>query len=331
MLTNQHLEVWNFVCRFGEQVLLDRYAELVEPAFLGNHERGWGDTRFVLNKVQYLNAGTKAKPSPALAGRFVKDTVLHQEQKLVGGKLLPADGELPSAPSSLFVLILASHRLLFVREHRGSPDAKQFAATIDRFIRIERTKLIEKLHLASRATEERRSKAALHRDIPLPEVTATPVVLQSDIEAFVKKFARIRKVAIEIAPTNDEPDNEEFFQALRANGSAINAKKSRVEYSATPKESLDPKATILQVKAAQNGQATFSIAGEDPAGNVLTGDNEELRMRVPLHSAHSEVPDKAGDAVAAFRDLADGGAVNPGAGEARSHATLLALAARLFG
>ncbi len=331
MLTNQHLEVWNFVCRFGEQVLLDRYTELVEPAFQGNHERGWGDTRFVLNKVQYINAGTKAKPSPALAGRFVKDTVLHQEQKLVGGKLLPADGELPSAPSSLFVLILASHRLLFVREHRGSPDAKQFAATIDRFIRIERIKLIEKLHLASRATEERRSKAALHRDIPLPEVTATPVVLQSDIEEFVKKFARIRKVAIEIAPTNDEPDNEEFFQALRANGSAINAKKSRVEYSATPKESLDPKATILQVKAAQNGQATFSIAGEDRAGNALTGDNEELRMRVPLHSAHAEVPDKAGDAVAAFRDLADGGAVNPGGGEARSHATLMALAARLFG
>jgi hypothetical protein len=331
MLANQHLEVWNFVCRFGEQVLLDRYTELVEPAFLGNHARKWGDTNFLLNRVQYLNAGTEAKPSPALAGRFVKDTVLHQEQKLVGGTLVPADGELPSAPSSLFVLILASHRLLFVREHRGSPDAKQFAATIDKFIRIERNKLVDKLHSDSRATEERRSKADLLREIPPPEVTATPILLHSDIEAFVKRFARIRKIAIEIAPTNDEPDNEEFFKALRENGNAINAKKSRVEYVATPNESLDPKAAILQVKAAQNGQATFSIAGEDRAGNVLTGDNDELRMRVPLHSAHTEVPNKASDAVAVFRGLADVGALNPGAGESRFHATLLALASRLFG
>ncbi|HEX5050919.1 MAG TPA: hypothetical protein VFZ65_04025 [Planctomycetota bacterium] len=330
-MSAQQLEIWNFVCRFGEDgVLLDHYEDLVEPAFLGGHERRWGETRYLLHAVQYINAGSAKKPLPALAGRIVKDTVIHQQQKLVAGELVPADGSLPSAPSSLFVLLLTNHRLLFVREHQGSPDARQFASTIERFVRTERTKFVQRKHKEAKEAGETVTKSFLQRSIALPEVTVTPVLMPSAVEQFVQQFARIRSVIVEIAPTNDEPDNEEFFRVLRATGHAIGAKRSRVEYVAPPKEGLDSATTLQQVKAAQNGQATFKISGEDKAGNRLTGDNEQLRVRVPLASDNEELSQRASDAADQYRELVEAGSISSGGGEARQHATILGLAARLF-
>jgi hypothetical protein len=329
---HQTLEIWNFVCRFGESdVLLDRYSDLVEPALFGKHERSWGDTRFVLHGVEYINAGTEDKPSPAVAGRLVKDTVLRQEQKLVDGKLVPADGKLPSAPSSLFVLLLATHRLLFVREHQGSPDARQLASSIDRFIRVERRKLIDKLHNASRTPGPVRPKAAINREIPLPDVTAMPVLSRSKIDEFIRRFSRIRRVSIALAPTNDEPDNEALFRHLRASRSAINAKSLRVEYLAKANESLDAESATRSVRAAQNGLATFRIEGVDAEGNKLTGDNEQVKIIVPFHSEKQDVAAKANDAVTYFRDLGTSGAVESGDTSGHAQATLLGLISKLPG
>jgi hypothetical protein len=329
---HQTLEIWNFVCRFGEtEVLLDRYTDLVEPALFGKHQRRWGDTSFFLYDVNYFNAGTKEIPTPAVAGRLVKDTVLRQEQKLQDGRLVPADGKLPSAPSSLFVLLLATHRLLFIREQQGSPEARQFASSIDRFIRAERLKIIEKQHKESRSSGQLKAKADLHREIPLPDVTVTPVLSHSEVEAFIDRFSRIRRLSVAIEPTNDEPDNEAFFRYLRANGAAINAKSSRVEYVAKANESLDSDSAAQSVRAARNGLASFRIEGLDNDGNRLTGDNEKLRIMVPFKSEERDVVAKATEAVASFRDLRASNDVDLGDPIERSHATLLGLVAKLPG
>src|SRR5688572_4864705 len=118
----REMEIANFVCLFGDQgTLLDYLREIVEPAFFGERERKYGESRYLFLEVTWVNVGTANVPSPAIAGRFVKDTKLVQEQQLVDGELEPADDELDSAPSAVFVLILEGHRLLYVREHIGSP------------------------------------------------------------------------------------------------------------------------------------------------------------------------------------------------------------------
>src|SRR5690606_24927948 len=139
-------------------VLLDFYDELVEPAFLGDYQRSYGDTRYLFLQTKLVDVGTPEEPSPAIAGRFVKDTVLHQQQRLIEGRLEPAEATLESAPSSLFVLVLKGHRLLYLREHRGSPDMSQFATTLERFIQYARSERVDRLYAEARGGTERVTK-----------------------------------------------------------------------------------------------------------------------------------------------------------------------------
>src|SRR5690606_16490690 len=156
--------------------------------------------------------GTPEEPSPAIAGRFVKDTVLHQQQRLIEGRLEPAEATLESAPSSLFVLVLKGHRLLYLREHRGSPDMSQFATTLERFIQYARSEPVDRLYAEARGGTERVTKKCLLERFPKRMVTVTPVSTSESIDEFLDRFSVITALSIRLAPVNNEPDYNEFFE-----------------------------------------------------------------------------------------------------------------------
>lgn len=70
----------------------------------------------------------------AIAGRFIKNTELSREQyENDKGELIRDTQGMPSAPSAIFVLMLNSHRLLYVAETKFAPNLNTFKATVDSF------------------------------------------------------------------------------------------------------------------------------------------------------------------------------------------------------
>lgn len=330
MAKSHFMEIGNFVCRFGEDaVLMDFYNEIVEPAFFGEYERTYGDTRYIIIDVKLVDIGTPASAIPAIAGRIVKDTFLHQEQRLVDGVLVPADATLESAPSSFFVLVLPGHRLLFTREHRGSPDMSQFATTIERFMKYARRDRVADQYSVARAKGEPTTKRALGQALPMPSVTVTPVLSQESVDEFIDRFSVLKCMRITLAPVNQEPDLNQFFSDFRAQKESIAAQNAQIEYRGTRGGGLRTDPVKEQVKSAVEGNATFTLEGIDRQQRPLRGDNDNFKMKVEIEPGTGPTGEEAARLGGAYRSLVQSGAVSEGPAVARNEATLRALVARL--
>ncbi|WP_217267768.1 MULTISPECIES: hypothetical protein [Halomonadaceae] len=128
------LEFGNYTLKFGEdKVLLDLFSEVVMPSF---HEMKY--VRRIKDKGEYFFIDTKlltlddssVHPVVGIAGRIVKNTKLRREQVYrTQGGIIEDKSELETAPSSTFLLILNTHRLVLCKEVPGAPTIQNFQST----------------------------------------------------------------------------------------------------------------------------------------------------------------------------------------------------------
>lgn len=66
-----------------------------------------------------------------IIGRFIKDTTLVREQIFLDKQRIVKDSEsIQSSPSSIFLLILNNHRLIYVKETKNAPPKDAFIKTL---------------------------------------------------------------------------------------------------------------------------------------------------------------------------------------------------------
>ncbi|MFD0893443.1 hypothetical protein KBB96_18610 [Luteolibacter ambystomatis] len=270
--------------KFGDNLnLLDLYDEVVKPAFFDKTlKRIYDQTEYLLNGCALVLLDQQA-PTVGIVGRLVKDTILEREQIFDGSKLVDADGTLESSPSSMFVLILNNHRLLYVKEHRGSPSMEVFRSTIAKFLKIKHRTFIEAKFKASEEDEngKRLTKKKLVEIYPYPEVDLTHVGSNESVRDFIHKFKTIESVTTKLVPTNSELDNDLMFDAVRDAQKRINSKKTTLRYENN--EGLNKEETIDQISSlASQGNHEFSLAGESPSGGKMKGNNDDLKIQVPI-------------------------------------------------
>ena len=136
----------NFVCHFGEAELLDYLDEIVVPAFLNRGVRTFKDGKYFFHSVQVFNLGNaKNQPELAICGRFVKDMVVRSEQRYDAATdtVLPDNQRMETAPSAIFALLLASHKLIYLLETASAPGLESFRSTVNSFLGKARLKYIE--------------------------------------------------------------------------------------------------------------------------------------------------------------------------------------------
>lgn len=149
MVAKGTLEIANFTCKFGEHKNLMDYAEeIVIPAFLDiNLKRagiGHQPSYFFLDTKLVNVTDDDGKSVIAIAGRFIKDTLLVREQYFDTNKGLVSDeDEMRSSPSAIFVLTLDDHKLLYFGEKQHAPPIAQFGITARIFIRKKHKEYID--------------------------------------------------------------------------------------------------------------------------------------------------------------------------------------------
>jgi hypothetical protein len=300
--SHSQIEIGNLVVKFGEHLnLLDMLSEVVAPAiFDPSLRRTYSETTYLFYRPEFIDTEDEL----LIAGKLVKDTVLERQQLLVDGQLQEATGSLPSSPSSLFVLLLGCHRLLFVRQHRGSPTLDNFRSTLSHFLkRRHRTFLKAKAQEADPETGDKPTLKALVELYPYPSVDLTPLGSNDSIHSFLGKFQRIETVTTRILETNSEIDNEEMFKSLRASQKRIKSRRTSLHYE-NKKQGLDAAETEEQLTVlAKQGNHSLRVTGVDSSGERLEGNNDNFKVKIPIASLPDDLPSASKELVRHFGEL----------------------------
>lgn len=291
----------NLVCKFGQNLdLLDLAEEVVIPALLGQDipPRTYADTSYLFDDVKLIRLTDDSVPTLAIAGRFIKDTVLTSEQIFVSGKLVKRNAQMESAPSAIFVLILNNHKLIYYPETTHAPGLDSFRSTALHYIRHRYMQFLKeewsrRLEIWEGEAEATASKKPLKKDVvkdfPFPSLEVVALSNELSLKQFLDGFDKLNEISIQIVRPNSELDNSGLFMpALRATSESLDAKTSKVVHSAP--DGLNKSAAETQLShIASEGNAKIDMKGKDDTGGRISGNNENFRLVVPVKSVPATI------------------------------------------
>jgi hypothetical protein len=294
----QYLEIANFILRFGDRLkMIDMFEEIVLPAFVGDGERSYKDTRYMFLNVKLVTLEHRDRKYPAVVGRFVKDTKLKRNQLFDSERkgLVKSEVTLDTAPSSVFVLMLDGHRLLFVREQSDSPGLDAFRSTVIKFVTSTYYDYLDKLYDEAKANPppdgKKVTRKIIERDFPKPTLELIEVSAEQELREFVGRYKTLKDIRVSLVQTNDEVDNEDFFRQMRVQKNKIGSDKTTLQHH--QKDGLNKSEAIEQLQSALNGTAEIRLEGISTEGEKLIGNNEQFKVRVPLGEIGDDVKDAA--------------------------------------
>jgi len=291
------LELANFICKFGKDLnLLDLAEEVVIPAFLDTSlQRVYTDTSYFFYDVEIVKLLDGDPPVLGIAGRFIKDTTLERNQifnKDYG--LLQDPISMPSALSAVFVLILNTHKLIYLKENKGAALLSTFETTCQRFINIKHDEFIrsQKEHAEEKEPEDKVTLKSLREKYPRPDVDIIPLASPDSLLQFINRFETLNNIQIKLIRPNDELDNSKFFAAVREQGNEIQAQQTTVAYRNS--NGLDKKEAYAQLQAVTaQGNSRIDLSGVEPSGLKIKGNNENFKARLAFDSTFETIKDAA--------------------------------------
>ncbi len=314
------LEFGNYTLRFGRDVLLDYYDEIVFPSFLEMaHKRTISDkSEFFFIDTECIVLDDQASP-PVLGvkGRFIKNTLLTREQIFDGADLVEDHDELESAPSSFFLLILNTHRLIFCKEVSDAPTIQNFQATSQCFLNIEYEKYIEYVHSEESKARKlnpdlpRVTKKSLRAEILPPKLRITTLTDEQSLEAFINNFQKIQNVAVKLLPTNhEEINNDSFWKALESTRNEMDSNSAAVRFSNVD-TGLNPDAVLEQLTSATKlANSGINLRGYDAEGDLIKGSNDDFVLLSEMDDLSKDTDEAAVESYERFEDLVNEGKIN---------------------
>jgi len=326
MARQQYMEMANFICRFGDNfTMTDLLDEIVIPAFAGHRERTYKDTRYFFHGVSLILLEHDQTQYPAIAGRIVKDTKLSRSQIFDQSQgLIQSEVTIPTAPSSMFLLILEGHRLLYVKEQVDSPGLEAFRSTVDRFLAEAYFEFIDNAFIYAKQKSleggQKVTKKALKEEIPRPTLELIEIASEQGLREFIHRYKTLRDVKVSLVQTNDEIDNDQFFKDMRSQKDKIGSDRTTLQHHR--KDGLDPEAAFNQVNSAIEGKAVVSLDGLNQQGERLVGNNEEFKIRIPIPDLGSNIKVASRMLMSAYTSVVQQGLVKATAASAKAIAAI---------
>jgi len=316
MSFKQRVEFGNYTLKFGEEkVLLDFFSEIVAPSFKARRY-----VRKIKDKGEYFFLGTEiirlrledGQETAAIAGRIVKNTKLKRDQIYANDGIVADPKELETAPTSVFVLLLDNHRLIFCREVSGAPSIQNFESTSRSFLLKRYVEFINELMAAKEkelgAPPPRGARTKLFRENPRPDLRITPLTDRQSLEEFVKRFKIVEELVIKLLPTNQEEiNNDDFWKDLGRRKNDMNSATATVRF-ANGKDGLATDEVVAQTTAATGlGNSAVQLRGHDIEGDQLKGNNEDFSLTVEIGSLPKPIPKAGASLHSTFKKLTESG------------------------
>ena len=308
--SKREMELANFVCKFGSKNLVDYLEDFFLPGVFSGNVRTWGKTSYHLRNLAFEKIDVQGESHYVIYGRFVKNLVLKREQVLEKGRLRKDRAELASAPSAIFLLVLESHRLLYIPETTHAPRIDELANTIQwvvsRFVSgLEEEYKAEVKQKKSQGEDvEELSKLELKVRFPRPAIRATALASKESLRSFISRYSVLKKMQVKVLETNHEIDWDQLFLDVRESGKRLDSSTTEVKYENKTGGLNTETAADHITDIAEQGNHEITLKGLDRAGEELNGNNLEMQLRVPIHiSRTNDLEEDASNMIEKYADL----------------------------
>ena len=269
-----------YINKDKEEPLLKYFDSILMPALTSGIKKGNGDTTYFL-----MDIGVKEykQGEYALTGLLIKKTILEIKSDIdENGKLIEKDDKYPAAPFSMFVIYLNNHRMLFIENQKGSPDIRNFKATIkhiiNTYVRIKNAELKEK-------GEE---------ELPIPILNVTGIPMRQKINDALKDVMKIRELTLRFYPLNGDIDYTGLLDGVATDlRRKVGCRRGEIVLK-SPKNI----AGVIDVVRASEGtvDAIFSVTYNDKRKGKIKNDeiSENLELDITGSNTDEEIDNAIG-------------------------------------
>lgn len=267
LLEDKHSYIANFNCTFGKenQPMLDYFFEIILPAFSKEEEdqkKGSEkkETDFFFRNVKLTNV----KGEFVLAGLIVKSTTLEVKSRIIKGELVRTNEIYPSDPYSYFLINLKNHRMVLVKNQKGSPTLKNFSVTAR-----------EKIRNYTREENEVREEK-----LPNVNLNVVAIPFKGAIEEELKKVKQIKNVTLRFYPLNGDIIDNETVDYLTETLEKLGSKTGDITYN-TPTNKDNVVSIIKDTKGLM--KPTIRVKFNNGTSGTLKDDSFTEVMSIPLN------------------------------------------------
>jgi len=237
-MRHKAIEYANLVVTAGDKYFLDLLRDDFIPCIAhGAQVNGHGEVNYYIFRDTGIDI---IDGHPFVYGRLVKEMTLNAEQRLdyKHDRLIPSDEAIESAPSSIFAITLADHKLIFSPETAArSPLIRDFQYCL-RVLLTKKNTQDRKGYLTSKLQELNLNKIPygkskdwyleIDKKFPIPQVEIRTFPSSFSIKEKLGKFSKITAVQIKTLKKNREyaKEDAEFLKKLEAEEKVINATDS---------------------------------------------------------------------------------------------------------
>lgn len=207
---HRKIELANFNCTFGDdnEPMLEYFSEIIYPAISsGKRIKNEGKEYLIEELRLYEIDGV----GYVLAGLFIMKTELEVKSIYSEDKGIQAtDYKYKSDPYSAFVILLKNHRMIYIKNQKGSPTIKSFAGIIRRIIND---------YVRSKNTEREKDNK-----LPYAFINVTNIPSNQTIDQQFKDIEKIKKVTFKLYPLNGDMEFIKIFDSFRNELSDVGSK-----------------------------------------------------------------------------------------------------------
>lgn len=276
-----------------EEPLLEHFDSILMPALRSGIVNGSGDTTYFL-----MDVGVKEyqEGKYALTGLLIKKTILEIKSDIdENGKLIEKDDRYPAAPFSMFIIYLNNHRMLFAENQKGSPDIRNFKATIKHIINTY-------VKIKNAELKERGEK-----ELPIPILNVTGIPMRQKIDDALKEVMKIRELTLRFYPLNGDIDYTGLLDGVATDlRRKVGCRRGEIVLK-SPKNI----AGVIDVVSSSEGtvDAIFAVTYNDKRKGKIKNDeiSENLELDIAGNNTDEEIDSaiEQGDKISSLKYTSD--------------------------
>ena len=232
---------------------------------------------------------------------------------MVGSRLVNSTGNFDLATTSIFVLCLNNHRIVYAQETEKNPGLDEFGKFIKRSIRrkwneyqdqIYNLRVQQKLDgIIGKKTTRNELKA----EYPNPEVDLIPIASDENIRSFLDRFSKLQSASIEYILPNQDWDDGDLDRAIREKAEEAASQKTKLSF--TNKDGLNIEPIAQQIMVAEDANTEIRLSGKDKLGDVLRGNNEDFKFTIKIQQLSSSLSIASVSLYSKLLDYVDSGVI----------------------
>lgn len=281
------MTVANFNVVFGtkEEPLLNYFDTIIMPAFMNQGINSKDDPGYKFLNVEVIDAGND---DYVLTGIIVKQTNLEVLSKMdEDGNLIETNEVHPSAPYSMFSIFLKNHRMVLVKNQKGSPDIRFFSMAIKKVLNN---------YIRQENSVRKEKEIEL---LPFPIMNIVGIPLKESIDEALKKVSQINKLTLRFYPLNGDIDFSDLFEGMTSDL----RKKVGSKTGSVVLNSPTSKSGIIEVLTAAQGtiEPVFEVTYPDKSKGKIR--NGALSENMDISFDESSLEDALSDITKISREI----------------------------